>query len=140
MERKLFSEARDSVRNYCRKGRKGERLRDPRQVFWIGSHSLSACSACSCAALPTCLQEKLTKVADEYGVHLTLFHGRGGTVGRGGGPAHLAVLSQPPGTIRGTIRVTVQVCVWIGWSWVRGGGGRRFNTVHVSMLRLAGSL
>ncbi|KAL4423808.1 hypothetical protein ABPG75_001109 [Micractinium tetrahymenae] len=54
------------------------------------------------------VQEKLTKVADEYSVHLTLFHGRGGTVGRGGGPAHLAVLSQPPGTIRGTIRVTVQ--------------------------------
>ena len=48
------------------------------------------------------------QVADEYGVHLTLVHGRGGTVGRGGGPAHLAVLSQPPGTIRGTIRVTVQ--------------------------------
>ena len=57
----------------------------------------------------TCLpQETLTKVADEMGVALTLFHGRGGTVGRGGGPAHLAVLSQPPGTIRGTIRVTVQ--------------------------------
>lgn len=54
------------------------------------------------------LQETLTKVADEFGVALTLFHGRGGTVGRGGGPAHLAVLSQPPGTIRGTIRVTVQ--------------------------------
>ena len=48
-------------------------------------------------------------MADEFGVALTLFHGRGGTVGRGGGPAHLAVLSQPPGTIRGTIRVTVQV-------------------------------
>ncbi len=47
-------------------------------------------------------------MADEHGVALTLFHGRGGTVGRGGGPAHLAVLSQPPGTIRGTIRVTVQ--------------------------------
>ena len=55
------------------------------------------------------VQENLAKVADEYGIHLTLFHGRGGTVGRGGGPAHLAVLSQPPGTIRGTIRVTVQV-------------------------------
>jgi hypothetical protein len=48
------------------------------------------------------------QLADEFGVHLTLFHGRGGTVGRGGAPAHLAVLSQPPGTIRGTIRVTVQ--------------------------------
>lgn len=54
------------------------------------------------------VQERLVKVADEYNVHLTLFHGRGGTVGRGGAPAHLAVLSQPPGTIRGTIRVTVQ--------------------------------
>ncbi|KAL4856631.1 Phosphoenolpyruvate carboxylase 1 [Chlorella vulgaris] len=54
------------------------------------------------------VQERLTQVADEFGVHMTLFHGRGGTVGRGGAPAHLAVLSQPPGTIRGTIRVTVQ--------------------------------
>jgi phosphoenolpyruvate carboxylase len=54
------------------------------------------------------VQERLVQVADEFKVHLTLFHGRGGTVGRGGAPAHLAVLSQPPGTIRGTIRVTVQ--------------------------------
>eukprot|EP00887_Chlorella_sp_A99_P005836 scaffold1.g5836.t1 len=54
------------------------------------------------------VQETLTKLAKEHGVHLTLFHGRGGTVGRGGAPAHLAVLSQPPGTIEGSIRVTVQ--------------------------------
>jgi len=49
-------------------------------------------------------------VADKYNVTLTLFHGRGGTVGRGGGPTHLAILSQPPGTIKGRLRVTIQVC------------------------------
>ncbi len=55
------------------------------------------------------LQEKLVAVAERYNVTLTLFHGRGGTVGRGGGPTHLAILSQPPGTIKGRLRVTIQV-------------------------------
>ena len=53
-------------------------------------------------------QEELVKVAKQYGVKLTMFHGRGGTVGRGGGPSHLAILSQPPETIQGSLRVTVQ--------------------------------
>ncbi|KAL8510104.1 hypothetical protein ACS0TY_017068 [Phlomoides rotata] len=53
-------------------------------------------------------QEELIKVAKEYGVKLTMFHGRGGTVGRGGGPTHLAILSQPPDTVHGSLRVTVQ--------------------------------
>jgi len=53
-------------------------------------------------------QEELIKVAKLYGVKLTMFHGRGGTVGRGGGPTHLAILSQPPETIHGSLRVTVQ--------------------------------
>lgn len=53
-------------------------------------------------------QEDLVKVAKEYGVKLTMFHGRGGTVGRGGGPTHLAILSQPPDTINGSLRVTIQ--------------------------------
>ena len=48
-------------------------------------------------------------MAEDCGVKLTLFHGRGGTVGRGGGPTHLAILSQPPGTINGVLRVTIQV-------------------------------
>jgi len=53
-------------------------------------------------------QEQLVQMADEYKVHLNLFHGRGGSVGRGGGPQYLAILSQPPGSIRGNLRVTVQ--------------------------------
>ena len=53
-------------------------------------------------------QEDLVTIAEKYAVQLTLFHGRGGTVGRGGGPARAAILSQPPGSISSSIRVTEQ--------------------------------
>lgn len=53
-------------------------------------------------------QEELVEICDRHKTKLMLFHGRGGTVGRGGGPAHSAILSQPPGSVRGNIRVTEQ--------------------------------
>ncbi|SJN57480.1 Phosphoenolpyruvate carboxylase [Vibrio ruber DSM 16370] len=52
--------------------------------------------------------ESLVKVSEEEGIELTLFHGRGGTLGRGGAPAHAALLSQPPKSLKGGLRVTEQ--------------------------------
>lgn len=52
--------------------------------------------------------EELVEICEQQNVKLTLFHGRGGTIGRGGAPAHAALLSQPPGSLKGGLRVTEQ--------------------------------
>lgn len=53
-------------------------------------------------------QEALVALCEKSGIELTLFHGRGGSNGRGGVPAHMALLSQPPGSLKGGLRVTEQ--------------------------------
>jgi phosphoenolpyruvate carboxylase len=53
-------------------------------------------------------QENIAETARQHNIRLTLFHGRGGTVARGGGPANRAILAQPPGTIHGRFRLTEQ--------------------------------
>ncbi len=53
-------------------------------------------------------QETLVTAVQSHGVELTLFHGRGGTISRGGSKTHVAVLGAPPGTVNGRLRVTEQ--------------------------------
>ena len=53
-------------------------------------------------------QQHLAQVCDAHKMRLTLFHGRGGSIGRGGGPANRAILAQPPGSIKARIKITEQ--------------------------------
>src|SRR5205085_6026997 len=53
-------------------------------------------------------QEAVARACADAGVEVTMFHGRGGSIGRGGGPTQLAFQSQPPGSVAGRLRVTVQ--------------------------------
>jgi phosphoenolpyruvate carboxylase len=53
-------------------------------------------------------QQQIVRLTDAFGFQCRIFHGRGGTVGRGGGPTHQAILAQPPDTVRGQIKFTEQ--------------------------------
>ncbi|WP_028116238.1 phosphoenolpyruvate carboxylase [Ferrimonas senticii] len=89
----------DWYRGYCR----------GRQQVMIGySDSAKDAGVMAASWAQYRAQEALVKVTQDAGIALTLFHGRGGSIGRGGGPAHEAILSQPPGSVDSRLRVTEQ--------------------------------
>ncbi len=84
------------------------RLHGPQEVMIGYSDSAKDAGTTAAAWAQYRAQEALVNVCREHQVELLLFHGRGGTVGRGGGPAHAAILSQPPGSVAGRFRTTEQ--------------------------------
>ncbi|GAB0059898.1 MULTISPECIES: phosphoenolpyruvate carboxylase [Pseudomonas] len=84
------------------------RLHGPQEVMIGYSDSAKDAGTTAAAWAQYRAQERLVEICREQQVELLLFHGRGGTVGRGGGPAHAAILSQPPGSVAGRFRTTEQ--------------------------------
>ncbi|WP_137974268.1 phosphoenolpyruvate carboxylase [Pseudomonas sp. F(2018)] len=84
------------------------RLHGPQEVMIGYSDSAKDAGTTAAAWAQYRAQETLVGVCRKHEVELLLFHGRGGTVGRGGGPAHAAILSQPPGSVSGRFRTTEQ--------------------------------
>lgn len=85
-----------------------QRMHGPQEVMIGYSDSAKDAGTTAAAWAQYRAQEQLVQICRAQGVELLLFHGRGGTVGRGGGPAHAAILSQPPGSVAGRFRVTEQ--------------------------------
>ncbi len=84
-------------------------LAEGRQMVMIGySDSSKDAGVMAASWAQYKAQEQLIDICAERGIDLTLFHGRGGTIGRGGAPAHAALLSQPPGSLQSGLRVTEQ--------------------------------
>ncbi|MCY1327592.1 Phosphoenolpyruvate carboxylase [compost metagenome] len=83
-------------------------LTGPQEVMIGYSDSAKDAGTLAAAWAQYRAQEALVEICARHGVELLLFHGRGGTVGRGGGPAHAAILSQPPGSVAGRFRTTEQ--------------------------------
>ncbi|AGI25548.1 phosphoenolpyruvate carboxylase [Pseudomonas sp. ATCC 13867] len=83
-------------------------LAGPQEVMIGYSDSAKDAGTLAAAWAQYRAQETLVEICRNHDVELLLFHGRGGTVGRGGGPAHAAILSQPPGSVAGRFRTTEQ--------------------------------
>jgi len=85
------------------------RLRDEHQEVMVGySDSTKLAGFLPATWALYGAQSAILAAADQAGVRLELFHGRGGAIGRGGGPAHAAILAQPAGTVRGRLKLTEQ--------------------------------
>ncbi len=82
-------------------------------------------------------QQLLTDTCEARGVSLQLFHGRGGSIGRGGGPANRSILSQPPASLKGGIKITEQGEV-IAYRYVNRAIGRRHlhQIMHAMLIAL----
>ncbi|KAF1052103.1 MAG: Phosphoenolpyruvate carboxylase [Stenotrophomonas maltophilia] len=83
-------------------------LNGPQEVMIGYSDSAKDAGTLAAAWAQYRAQEALVEICARHSIELLLFHGRGGTVGRGGGPAHAAILSQPPGSVAGRFRTTEQ--------------------------------